>query len=207
MFNNERPLGKTFEAGGLQGVFYLKMSRKDPSDPNQSPHIGGLTKLRDLSLGHHWRPIVYFFLKEFTFSRVFWWKFFHFIYHSLGNSQLEGQKKRNNSALNFLKEMRTRYIICFQDFFIWPLPDTKIEKNTLKITPSESNSTQCQLTATNLDHVETLKVLTSEKSAIKEELIQLEESIPSFIESSDLVKSMKEKEKFLQGQSWQTVSF
>ena len=49
-----------------------------------------------------------------------------------------------------------------------------------------------------MDHVETLKVLTSEKSAIKEELIQLEESIPSFIESSDLVKSMKEKEKFLQ---------
>ena len=51
-----------------------------------------------------------------------------------------------------------------------------------------------------MDHVETLKVLTSEKSAIREELIQLEESIPSFIESSDLVKSMKEKEKFLQNE-------
>ena len=51
-----------------------------------------------------------------------------------------------------------------------------------------------------MDHVETLKVLTSEKCAIKEELIQLEESIPSFIESSDLVKSMKEKDFFLQNE-------
>jgi len=79
--------------------------------------------------------------------------------------------------------------------------ETSCLQNVIDGLNTECDRQREQITAlhtTNLDHVETLKVLTSEKSAIKEELIQLEESIPSFIESSDLVKSMKEKEKFLQ---------
>lgn len=54
------------------------------------------------------------------------------------------------------------------------------------------------LSASNLDYVEKMKVLNHEKIAINEKLIKLEESLPNLIESSDLVRLMREKEKLLE---------
>jgi len=54
------------------------------------------------------------------------------------------------------------------------------------------------LTDTTKTQVEALNTLTFENSAIKEELCQLEESIPTLIESSDLVKSLEEKRNQLE---------
>ena len=54
------------------------------------------------------------------------------------------------------------------------------------------------LTAANKSQVEALKGLTDDNNVMRDELIQLEASIPNIVENSDLVKSLREKENQLQ---------
>ena len=73
----ERPIGKTPKVGlqGSEGSFQVKDALERPSDPSG-------VFLRGLSLGHHWRSVLY--MLRFCSGKDFLWRFSISIYF-IGN--------------------------------------------------------------------------------------------------------------------------